>query len=173
MKRILGIDPGSRLCGYGVVDISPCSKPTYVECGVLQLPEKDPLPKRLAQLAMDLREIILEFQPQEMALESIFYGKNAQSALRLGYARGVVMLLSAEANLSLYEYSPSVIKQNIAGNGQASKAQIQKMVAWQCGLRTNPQADAADALAIALCHALQQKSKALLQTGISSFATFG
>ena len=170
MRRVLGIDPGSRLCGYGVIDISPHQKPLYIECGVLQLPEQDPLPKRLQQLAADLREVIAEFQPEEMALESIFYGKNVQSALRLGYARGVVMLLCAESNLPLYEYPPSVVKQAIAGNGRSGKAEIQKMVTWQCGLRTIPQADAADALAIALCHALQQKSKAMLKTGVTSFA---
>ncbi len=119
---------------------------------MIQLRATDPLPARLKQLAADLREVIRELRPQEMALESIFHGKNAQSALRLGYARGVVMLLCAEADLTLAEYPPATVKRAVAGNGRATKEEVQRMVRWLCGLKSTPGADAADALAVALCH---------------------
>ena len=99
--RVLGVDPGTRLCGYGVVEVSPPGRPRYVECGVLQLDAGLPLPKRLQQLALELREVVAELRPQVLALEAIFHGKNAQSALRLGYARGVIMLLAMEAGLAI------------------------------------------------------------------------
>lgn len=156
MRRILGIDPGSRFCGYGVVDLAPNEKPRYVECGVLQFEATLPLPQRLHQLAFDLRELIQELKPHDMAVETIFHGKNAQSAFRLGYARGVVMMISAECSLAFYEYSPNIVKRAVAGHGHAKKDEIQRLVTWQCGLRHAPQADAADALAVALCHAFQQ-----------------
>ncbi len=151
--RILGIDPGTRNCGYGVVESGRGGRPSYVECGVLQLVPTEPLPGRLQQLAADLREVIAELKPQEMALESIFHGINAQSALRLGYARGVVMLLCAEAGLPLAEYPPATVKRAVAGHGKATKEEVQRMVRWQCGLRSVPRTDAADALAVAICHA--------------------
>lgn len=154
--RILGIDPGTRLCGYAVVDTEVGERPRYVECGVIQLPEGAPLPERLRLLAKDLREVLGELRPGEVALESIFHGVNAQSALRLGHARGVVMLLSAEAELSVWEYPPATVKRAVAGHGRATKEEVQKMVRWQCGLRATPRTDAADALAVALCHAFQQ-----------------
>ena len=161
--RILGIDPGTRLCGYGVVDVVPGQKPRYVECGVLQLKETSPLPFRLRQLHDDLGEVITELHPDEMALEAIFHGKNAQSALRLGYARGVVMLLAEQRGLVLSEYPPATVKRAIAGNGRAAKEEVQRMVRWLCALRRTPQADAADALALALCHAYRAGVPAALR----------
>jgi crossover junction endodeoxyribonuclease RuvC len=164
--RILGIDPGSRLCGYGVVDIAPGQKPRYVECGVLQLKETSPLPFRLRQLHDDLGEVIAELRPDEMSLEAIFHGKNAQSALRLGYARGVVMLLAEQRGLRLHEYPPATVKRAVAGNGRAAKEEVQRMVRWLCGLRHTPQADAADALALALCHAYRASVPAALRAAM-------
>lgn len=154
MPRILGIDPGSRFCGYGVIDAGAAgvTRPRYVECGVLALGDGE-LPGRLAQLAADLREVIRELKPEAVALEAIFHGINAQSALRLGHARGVVMLVAAEAELRLAEYPPATVKRAVAGHGRAAKEEVQKMVRFLCGLRAAPQADAADALAVAICHA--------------------
>ena len=163
MARILGIDPGSRLCGYGVIEAERGKKPVYVECGVLQLQATLPLPERLRQLALDLREVLGELRPAEMALESIFHGINAQSALRLGYARGVVMLLGAEAGLPLSEYPPATVKRAVAGHGKATKEDVQRMVRWQCGLHRAPSADAADALAVAICHAYHRHVPAALR----------
>lgn len=150
--RILGIDPGTIACGYGVVEVTPGRRPRYVECGVLELEERAALSHRLVQLARDLREILAELQPDEVALEAVFHGKNAQSALRLGHARGVAMLIAAEAELPLSEYPPATVKRAVAGHGRAQKAEVQRVVSWLCGLRTLPRTDAADALAIALCH---------------------
>ena len=151
--RILGIDPGTRLCGYGVIEVLAGQQLRYVECGVLQLDVKLALPRRLHQLWQELREVVSELRPHEMALESIFHGVNAQSALRLGHARGVIMLVVAEAGLPLAEYPPATVKRTVAGNGRAQKAEVQRLVSYRCGLKQPPPLDASDALALALCHA--------------------
>jgi crossover junction endodeoxyribonuclease RuvC len=154
--RILGVDPGTIHCGYGVVEISGSAafnRPRYLECGVIELDRRRTLPERLRALASDLREVIAELRPQEVALESVFHGVNIQSALRLGHARGVIMLLAAEADLPLAEYPPATVKRAVAGHGQAQKEQVQRMICVLCGLTTTPGPDAADALAIAICHA--------------------
>lgn len=162
--RILGIDPGTRLCGYGVIEVLQGQQPRYVECGVLQLDVKLALPRRLHQLWQELREVVSELRPHEMALESIFHGVNAQSALRLGYARGVIMLLAMDSALTLHEYPPATVKRAVAGHGRASKEEVQRMVGWRCGLKSALQADAADALAVALCHAQHRSVPAPLRT---------
>lgn len=154
--RILGIDPGSIHCGYGVVEVSgpvTFSRPRYIECGVIELNARRGLPERLASLAGDLREILDEMAPQEVALEAAFHGKNAQSALRLGHARGVIMMLVAEAKIPLFEYAPAKVKRAVAGNGRAQKDEVQRIVSVLCSLKETPRTDAADALAIAICHA--------------------
>lgn len=154
--RILGIDPGTIHCGYGLIDVTGAvafGRPRYVECGVLELPARDTLSERLRLLATDLRELIAEYAPAELALESVFHGVNAQSALKLGHARGVVMLCGAEAGLPLAEYPPATVKRAVAGNGRAQKAEVGRMVSVLCGLGRAPSADAADALAVAICHA--------------------
>ena len=162
--RILGIDPGTVACGYGVVDVPgarAATKPRYVECGVIELDAKSPLPARLCVLARELREIITELHPDELSLESAFHGVNARSALRLGHARGVIMLLGAEASLPIGEYPPATVKRAVAGHGRAQKADVQRVISWLFGLRTTPRTDAADALAIALCHAYHRASPTL------------
>jgi crossover junction endodeoxyribonuclease RuvC len=154
--RILGIDPGTIACGYGVVEVAGSvtfGRPRYIECGVIELDEKAPLPERLRILAEDLRDVLHELKPHEVALESVFYGKNVQSALRLGYARGVIMMLIAEAALALSEYPPATVKRAVAGNVRAEKSEVQRMVSVLCSLKAPPRTDAADALAIAICHA--------------------
>lgn len=155
-KRIVGIDPGSRLCGYGVIEAWGPGKHKYIECGVLRFSEKLSLALRLKELAHDVREVLAEFSPDELAIEALFHGLNAQSALRLGHARGVIMLLGAEAELPMFEYPPATVKRAVAGHGRASKSDVQRLVAWQCGLSALPSPDAADALAVALCHSFQQ-----------------
>lgn len=154
--RILGVDPGTIHCGYGVVEVSgplTWNRPRYIECGVIELNARRDLPTRLRALAGDLREILGEFKPHEVALEAAFHGKNAQSALRLGHARGVIMMLVAEADLPLFEYAPAKVKRAVAGNGRAQKDEVQRVVSVLCKLRETPSTDAADALAIAICHA--------------------
>ena len=154
--RILGIDPGTLHCGYGVVEVAGSvafSRPRYLECGVIELNGRHELAARLRLLAADLRDVIAEFQPHEVSLEAAFHGVNAQSALRLGHARGVIMLLAAEAELPLFEYAPAKVKKAVAGNGRAGKDEIQRLVTVLCSLKKSPGPDAADALAIAICHA--------------------
>jgi crossover junction endodeoxyribonuclease RuvC len=161
MIRILGIDPGTLRCGYGVVEVSELralAKPRYVECGVIELSGKLPLSERLRLLATDLREVLAELRPDEVSLEAAFHGVNAQSALLLGHARGVIMLLVAEAGLPLGEYPPATVKRSVAGHGRAGKQEVQRVVTWLCALQRAPRADAADALAIALCHAFHREA---------------
>ncbi|MFO0574677.1 MAG: crossover junction endodeoxyribonuclease RuvC [Polyangia bacterium] len=162
--RILGVDPGTVACGYGVVDVPgerAAMKPRYVECGVIELDAKSPLSSRLVTLAAELREVIDELRPDELSLEAAFHGVNARSALLLGHARGVIMLLGAEASLPIGEYPPATVKRAVAGHGRAQKTEVQRVVSWLFGLRTAPRTDAADALAIALCHAYHRASPTL------------
>jgi crossover junction endodeoxyribonuclease RuvC len=154
--RILGVDPGTIACGYGIVEVMgrvTFNRPRYIECGVIELNRRRALPERLSALAADMRDILTELRPDEVALEAAFHGKNAQSALRLGYARGVIMMLASEASLPLYEYAPAKVKRAVAGNGRAQKSEVQRLVSILCSLQKTPRTDAADALAIAICHA--------------------
>lgn len=155
-RRILGIDPGTIHCGYGVIEVNGRGaflKPRYVECGVIELNPRHALADRLVALAADLREILADLQPHEVSLESLYHGVNAQSALRLGHARGVIMLVVSEAGLPLAEYPPATVKRTVAGNGRAQKTEVQRLVSYRCGLKQPPPLDASDALALALCHA--------------------
>lgn len=154
--RILGVDPGTLACGYGVVEVVGSvawNRPRYIECGVIELNGRRGLPERLRALASDLRDVLSELQPHEVALEGAFHGVNAQSALRLGHARGVIMMLAAEAELPLFEYPPATVKRTVAGHGRAQKDEVQRLVTVLCKLHSPPRPDAADALAIAICHA--------------------
>lgn len=151
--RILGVDPGTRVVGYGLVDHRPGARPTYVECGVITLPEKDPMPTRLSLLARAIAELITEFSPRILSLEAAFHGVNASSALKLGQARGAVMVVAAERGLEVAEYPPAYVKRAVVGHGRATKEDVTARVQLLFGLARPPRADAADALAIALCHA--------------------
>lgn len=153
--RILGVDPGTRAAGYGLIECRDGTGRTpfeYLECGVLRPPVEDSIQARIAVIAGHLQELIDEFRPSVLALEKAFYGKNAASALKLGQARGAIMLLASQLELPTYEYAPSQIKQAVVGNGRASKEQIQNRVQLLFRLKRVPASDAADALAIALCH---------------------
>ncbi|MGH8443100.1 MAG: crossover junction endodeoxyribonuclease RuvC [Nevskiaceae bacterium] len=149
--RILGIDPGSRITGYGLIEAEG-SRTRCVAQGVIRLPEK-PLEQRLLSLLTQLRDVIAEHRPDEAAMEQVFVRRNVASALVLGQARGAALCAVAEAGLPLHEYAPASIKLAIAGSGRAEKPQIQRMVKVLLNLPTAPAEDAADALACALCHA--------------------
>jgi crossover junction endodeoxyribonuclease RuvC len=153
VTRILGIDPGTRIVGYGVLDHRVGDRPVYVECGVIRLTAADPMPVRLADLARAIAEIIAEFAPKVLSLEAAFHGINASSALKLGQARGAVMAVAAERGLEVAEYAPAYIKRAVVGHGRASKTDVMARVQLLFGLARPPTADAVDALAIALCHA--------------------
>ncbi len=150
--RILGIDPGTVTMGYGVLE-SRDDKITLVDCGALTTPARSPIAERLASLYNSLSEIILRYQPDAVAVEQPFVGKNVSSALAIGKAQAIAILAAANRGISTYEYTPTQIKQRVANYGASSKEQIQEMVRLQLGLSQVPEPnDAADALAVALCH---------------------
>jgi crossover junction endodeoxyribonuclease RuvC len=153
--RVLGIDPGTLRLGYGVVECrgSAPSDVRYVECGVITASARDPRPTRLAEIGRGLRELLTEVRPDAIAMEEAFYGKNVQSTLALGEARGVAIFVAAEHGLSVSGYAPATIKQAVVGHGRATKDQIGYLVRALLSLRRVPEPDAADALAIAICHA--------------------
>ena len=149
---ILGIDPGTITMGYGVIDSSD-DKITMIDCGALAAPARSPIGERLSYLYTKLLEIISHYQPDAVAVEQPFVAKNVRSALAIGRAQAVAMLAAANKGIPTYEYTPAQIKQRITNYGASSKEQIQEMVRLQLGLSQVPQPnDAADALAVALCH---------------------
>lgn len=157
VKRILGIDPGSRLTGFGVVDLVG-NQLRVVEHGTLRLSNTGgraviPLDQRLLLIHQGLSEVIARTKPTILAVERVFFAKNAVSALKLGQARGAVVLSGAIHGLEIVDYSPSEIKAAICGNGQAGKDQIARMVEILLGIRGFATSDASDALAIAITHA--------------------
>ena len=149
--RILGIDPGSRVTGYGLIEVQG-SRSRALAYDVIKLGEQ-PLEQRLLQVLSGLRGLIAAHRPDEVAMEQVFVRRNVASALVLGQARGAALCAVAEAGLPLHEYAPASIKLAIAGNGRAEKPQIQRMVKVLLNLAAAPAEDAADALACALCHA--------------------
>lgn len=158
---ILGIDPGSRLTGYGVIDVSDV-KPVYVASGCIRI-QADDLAQKLAQVYAGISELIAVHRPGEFAIEQVFMANNADSALKLGQARGTAIVCAANHGVPVSEYGPRQIKQAVTGTGNADKHQVQHMVTAILGLDGTPQADAADALAIALTHAHARLG--LVQTG--------
>jgi crossover junction endodeoxyribonuclease RuvC len=151
--KVLGIDCGSEITGYGVVEQFPDTRLESLAAGAIRLSSRDSLPARLAQVFQELSEIIIRHQPDAVAIEDVFYAANVKSALKLGHVRGVAMLAAASANLSVAEYAPLAIKSAVVGYGRADKAQIQAMVAHLLHLKKVPEPpDVADALAIAICH---------------------
>lgn len=151
MALILGIDPGSRKCGYGLVSANG-SRLEYIACGVIRV-EKLEFPDRLQSIFRTLTEIIEEYHPQVAAIEEVFMGKSASSALKLGQARGAAMVACSNQALPVHEYSTSKIKLALTGTGRAEKAQMQHMICMILQLNKAPSEDAADALSVAVCHA--------------------
>jgi crossover junction endodeoxyribonuclease RuvC len=150
--RILGIDPGSRITGFGVVNVLRNGKVVYVASGCVRV-GKGALGERLKIIYDGIDEIIRTYQPTAIAVEKVFLARNADSALKLGQARGAAITAGANHSLSIAEYSARQIKRTIVGGGGAEKRQIQHMVKILLDLSGTPQADAADALACAICHA--------------------
>lgn len=156
MTIILGIDPGSRRTGFGVIKQNG-SHAEYISSGVIRIPETE-LPQRLKVIFDGIGEIIAMHHPEEMAIENVFMAKSAGSALKLGQARGAAIVAAVNCNLPVFEYEARKVKQSVVGTGAATKVQVQHMVKILLNLPGDPQEDAADALAIALCHAHTQKS---------------
>ena len=148
--RIIGIDPGTGILGFGVIDAKH-GKTTLVEAGVIRTDAHTPLPDRLSEIYDGLSEIIKQTQPEVMAIEKLFFAQNVTTAMSVAHARGVAMLTGKQANLQIEEYTPLQIKQTMTGYGRASKKQIQEMVRLQLGLAEPPKPDdCADSLAAAI-----------------------
>lgn len=153
MSIILGIDPGSRVTGYGLIDSGNArGKPSYIASGCIRMDDTAIAP-RLVTIYQSISQLIQQYAPDTAAIEQVFVGKSASSALTLGHARGAAMLAVSMADIPLDEYAARSIKQAVAGTGGADKQQVQDMVVRLLNLNKAPAADAADALAIAMCHA--------------------
>lgn len=164
---ILGVDPGSNVTGYGLIS-SYGEKSTLIESGVIELSHNASLPEKLKEIFEGLMKIIKGHQPNQFAIEQAFYSKNARSALIMGEARGAAILAAAKSSIPIGEYSPKEVKCAIVGTGSASKSQVQFMVQKLLKLKEPPQpSDAADALAVALCHAQRIKRDLLLSNRVS------
>ena len=151
ITRILGIDPGSRITGFGIIERHR-QQSVYVTSGCIRT-ESKLMPQRLQEIYTGLTQIIEQYQPTISAIEQVFVHRNVASALKLGQARGVAILACVQHNLTVHEYAPTQIKQAVVGNGHADKIQVQQMVKILLSLSNTPQVDAADGLAAALCHA--------------------
>ena len=150
--RILGIDPGTVTMGYGVVEGEE-GRLNLVDCGTLTATPNTPLAQRLHTLYLGLLELIARYQPSEAAIEEPFVHKNARSALAVGQAIGMAMVAATEKGIPIHQYTPTQVKQAVSSYGHSDKEQVQEMVRIQLGLPSPPQpSDAADALAVALCH---------------------
>ena len=151
--RVLGVDCGTEYTGFGVVELGHDHTLVCLTCGAIKLSAREPLARRLATIFDRLGTIIEEHRPDNVAIEDVFYALNVKSALKLGQVRGVAMLAASSAGLEVFEYSPLSIKSAVVGYGRAEKPQVQYMVARLLNLTEVPEpADAADALAIAICH---------------------
>lgn len=151
--RILGIDPGTEATGFGVID-SDGERHVLCEYGVIAAPRAATFARKLHLIHQRLQEVVERCQPEGVVVENVFYAANVKSALRLGHVRGVALLAAVANDLPLFEYSPLEVKQAVVGYGRADKEQIQRMVMFLLALDSPPEPhDAADALAVALCHA--------------------
>jgi crossover junction endodeoxyribonuclease RuvC len=162
---VLGIDPGTATTGYGLLREHKDGSLRVIDYGVILTPADDPMPERLLTLNRKLKETILLHRPISGAVEKLFFQKNVRTALSVGQARGVVLLTMAEAGMSISEYTPLEVKQAVVGYGGADKNQVQQMVRALLGLKEIPQPDdAADALAIAICHIHSSRMRSLMES---------
>jgi len=155
--RVIGIDPGTGILGFGVIDITR-GRAKMITAGVITTPAHTPLPERLEEIYVGLTDIIKETQPDVMSVEKLFFTKNITTAISVAEARGVAILTGRQADLPIYEYTPNEIKKSITGYGAAKKLQVQEMVRIQLGLQEKPKPDdCADALAAALTHVFMSR----------------
>ena len=170
--RVFGIDPGSERTGYGRVETGG-SRHSLVTCGAIRTPASATFPEKLLQIFEELTVLLIECRPDAVAVENLFFATNARSALKLGHARGVAVLAAVRAGLSVAEYSPAEIKRAVVGYGRAEKPQVQHMVKLLLGLAEVPSPhDAADALAVAICHVHSSSRVGRPTTRATSWRTF-
>lgn len=163
--RVLGVDPGSRITGYGLLE-EKNRQISFIEAGLIKLPEKMPFPQKIHRVFQGIVELLERFGPDAMAVEDLFYAKNARSSLKLGHARGAILAAAGQHDISVFEYTPLEIKKSVVGYGRADKEQVRSMVIAILGLKKQVPIDASDALATAICHVnssrlrmLQEKSR--------------
>ena len=162
--RILGIDPGTRITGYGIIDVEG-NRLRHVDNGIIKTRSSDPLPLRLKIIYDGLSTILKEFSPQAVAVEQVFLAKNPRAALTLGHARGTAVLSAVNLGLEVQEYSALQVKSAVVGYGHAAKQQVQQMVKALLNLPEVAQEDAADALAVAICHANSRTMQQAIKNG--------
>ena len=156
--RIIGIDPGTGILGFGIIEVNARGNPKMITAGVITTPAHTPLEDRLLEIFDGLTEIIAETNPEVMSIEKLFFAQNVTTAISVSHARGVAMLTGKQAGLEIAEYTPLQIKQTLTGYGRASKKQMQEMVKLQLGLNSIPKPDdAADGLAAAITHSLMSR----------------
>jgi crossover junction endodeoxyribonuclease RuvC len=166
LRLILGIDPGTAITGYGVVARGSGDAVSLVECGVIRTTAGAPLPRRLREIFEGVADVIERHGPDAVAVEGVFYGKNVRTTVVLGHARAAALLAATLRDLPVAEYSPAEVKNAVVGTGKATKEQVQFMVQQLLRLRAVPQpADAADAVAVALCHCRAAALPALIEAG--------
>ncbi len=155
---IIGVDPGTIITGYGIIEYAH-NNLTTIDYGVIRLPSDASLPQKLDIIYNKLCELLGQYHPDELAIETAFYGKNVQSAMKIGYARGVSILAAVHNNTPVSEYSPREVKKSVVGNGAASKEQVQYMINSLLSIKKKKMPfDESDALAVALCHSFRIKS---------------
>ena len=159
---VIGIDPGTATTGYGIIKEDENNRLTTIDFGVILTSKNEPLELRLKKIYQEVNKLIFLHQPESAAVEKLFFNHNVTNALSVGQARGVVLLALANSNIPVFEYSPSEVKSAISGYGGADKVQVQQMVKAVLGLDSIPKPDdAADALAICICHAHSEKLRAV------------
>jgi crossover junction endodeoxyribonuclease RuvC len=159
--RVLGIDPGSRITGYGIID-QDGNRLVHVDNGAIVTGSTDDFSLRLQRIYRGVAEVIASYRPDALAVEQVFFAKNVQSALKLGQARGAAIVAGVNVGLPIHEYTAMQVKLSVVGHGHATKEQVQRMVKALLNLPEVAQADASDALAVAVCHAHSANLKALL-----------
>lgn len=148
---VLGADPGSRVTGYGLVE-KDNNQMTCIHAGAISSPAKLPFYERIHKIFQSMVEVMSHYRPQEMAIEDVFFAKNVKSSLKLGHARGAVLIAAVQCGVKIFEYTPLEIKQSTVGYGRATKEQVRSMVQLILNLKDQPNLDTSDALATAICH---------------------
>lgn len=164
LRTVLGIDPGTASTGYGVVAQEEDGSFVLLACGVIRTAPDQPMPLRLREIFQDINNLIQEFHPDEIAVEELFFGRNVTTAISVGQARGAALLAAALQEIPVAEYTPATVKQALTGYGNADKVQMQTMVQHLLALEAPPRPDdAADGVAIALCHLQMSRYRALIE----------
>ena len=148
---VLGVDPGSKVTGFGLVE-KKGHELFFIHAGTIRTSPESPFYERIHEIFRSVTEIMTHFHPQEMALEDVFFAKNVKSALKIGHARGAVLIAAVQCGIKIFEYTPLEIKKSVVGYGRASKEQVRAMTQVNLNLRIEPDLDASDALATAICH---------------------